>query len=656
MLLQIVSELGHTDNTIHLCIPLLINLIVLFSFAGVDWFLATVMAVAICLLFAVNTYIVVLWVDPSDQSASLWQLVGANGARLKFDSFEKGDFTTLTRDVVSQSNVLSFSAVYFTFISCFSLSLLLISSDACAEKVLIVTALSLAGGAILGLPLDVANNSNSLECGDGSATTSSGLDCGNLDMTLFWEILMVCVFVFVVVLLPMAIFQYESYDEVEVRGKRTTSNQACLSACYWEVLLLIATFLTLGLMYAFLGTAEVPVMAYQMDLAPAVSDDVTDDKAIAAYASVWDNSQEVFSADLSTTAGLAAFTSGGAIAQSSTSCVGSDCYAKDDSALLEIRTTFAVYIIALTGWIGWFFFVVFGGIGLASLPASLLRGYTNRPVIMSSDQLAAAHTRLQARTNELLKLGLELKKSRDDWNQSAKNSAGWRARSARKTSDRNHVNKFKQMVFVLEEEYDTWRICKGNSKEYNPLTPYFSLLLGMLASLLSLLWILHIVLYVLVDPPVDLFLNAYFIQFDAWFPLFGVASVCLFAGYLLACVMSGIFKVGLRCFCVTLHPMRFGKTMMNSFMFNTMWILLCAIPVVQFCTEAFDSYARYTSIATLLGVQVKYLKFLRLFFKDNIFVYCFLAVFALSLIGLSFKPKDKAADAKKLKHAIRAKR
>jgi LMBR1 domain-containing protein 1 len=520
--------------------------------------------------------------------------------------------------------------------------------------VLIVTALSLAGGAILGLPLDVANKSTSLECGYGSATTSSSLGCGNLDMTLFWEVVMVSIFVYVVVLLPMAIFQYEAYDEVEVRGKRTTSFQACVSAGYWELLLLVATFLTLGLMYAFLGVAQVPVTAYQMDLALEASDDY-DDTSAAAYASVWD-AQDVAAVDLSTAAGLAAFTSGGAVAQSSAACVGSGCYVTDPNALLEIRTTFAVYIIALTGWVGWFFFVVFGGIGLASLPASLLRAYTNRPVLMSADQLAATHARLQGRTNELLKLGLELKKSRDEWQLNAKAGAGWRARAARKASDRTHVNKFTQMVFVLEVEYETWRICKGNSKEHNPLAPYVSLLLGLLASLLTLFWLLHIVLYVLVDPPVSLFLNAYFIQFDAWFPLFGVASVCLFAGYLLACVMSGIFKVGLRCFCMTLHPMRYGKTLMNAFLFNTMWILLCAIPVVQFCAEAFDSYARYTSIATLLGVQVKHLKFLRLFFEDNVFVYCLLAMFGLSLVGLGCKPNDKAADAKKLKQAIRAKR
>ena len=44
----------------------------------------------------------------------------------------------------------------------------------------------------------------------------------------------------------------------------------------------------------------------------------------------------------------------------------------DRGALLEIRTTFAVYVAALTGWVGWFFFVVFGGIGIASVPSELI--------------------------------------------------------------------------------------------------------------------------------------------------------------------------------------------------------------------------------------------------------------------------------------------
>ena len=71
--------------------------------AGVDWFLAAVIGVVMIMLFLVNTYMVVAWADPQDQNVSLWQTL------------------------------------------------------------LIITALSLAEGAILCLPLDVANNSNALD-------------------------------------------------------------------------------------------------------------------------------------------------------------------------------------------------------------------------------------------------------------------------------------------------------------------------------------------------------------------------------------------------------------------------------------------------------------------------------------------------------------
>ena len=39
--------------------------------------------------------------------------------------------------------------------------------------------------------------------------------------------MVVLIFLFVVVLLPVAIFHYEAYDEVEVRGKQTGNCGAC---------------------------------------------------------------------------------------------------------------------------------------------------------------------------------------------------------------------------------------------------------------------------------------------------------------------------------------------------------------------------------------------------------------------------------------------
>lgn len=588
-------------NTLVACIMIcIIGFVCGLSFGvGVDWFLASVLGITIVLLFFVNTYLVVMWSDPQDASTSVWQML------------------------------------------------------------LVITALSLAEGAILGLPLDVANGSNTLDCSNRYAKSSapgSSAGCGNLNMTTFWEVLICCIVAYVVVLLPMAIFQYEAYDEVEVMGKRTDNYKALISSCYWEMGVLVVVGLTLGLMYAFLGTAEVPVATLYMDVG------TWDHSGNSGHVfqSVWPK-QAVSYADVGTALGFELFTATAAGFDLSTggSCTAPDCTSADGSTVVSIRTSFAIYMAALTGWVGWFIFVIFGGIGLASLPGDLLQKYVHRPVVKTETQLAGEQKLMQGRTNELLRLGGELKKDREEWYGGALSSGArksWREKSKRRASDRQNVNKFKQMVFVLETDFEQWEACKGQRMEYNPLYPYFCLAGGAVSAGLSLLWILHVCLYVLIPEQgrFTLFLNFYFMQFDNWFPLFGILSVALFSGYLLCCVISGIFKVGVRCFCMNLHPMRYGKTLMNSWMFNTMWIMLCAIPVVQFSTEAFDTYARYTAIGTLLGVQVKYLKFFTLFFVDNVFVYCLLAIFVLSVVGLGYKPKDEAHSSSALKKKLSA--
>jgi hypothetical protein len=94
--------------------------------------------------------------------------------------------------------------------------------------------------------------------------------------------------------------------------------------------------------------------------------------------------------------------------------------------VLKIRTSFSVYVAALTGWIGWFVFVIFGGIGMASLPSDLLIKYLNRPVLKTPKEIEATKTELQQRTKELIKIGVDLKNSREAF---SKDKKDWRARN-----------------------------------------------------------------------------------------------------------------------------------------------------------------------------------------------------------------------------------
>ena len=107
-------------------------------------------------------------------------------------------------------------------------------------------------------------------------------------------------------------------------------------------------------------------------------------------------------------------------------------------------------------------------------------------------------------------------------------------------------------------------------------------------------------------------------------------------------------KMGIRFAFFTIHPMEPGKTMMNSFLFNVGIILLCEIPVIQFCSSAFSIYARVTSISMLFGTQIRYIKGFDFMFQYNIFLYIFFAFIALTSLYMAVKkPKDSGKEIEK---------
>lgn len=200
---------------------------------------------------------------------------------------------------------------------------------------------------------------------------------------------------------------------------------------------------------------------------------------------------------------------------------------------------------------------------------------------------------IQRRCNELLDIGGLFQQARESGKRSAAHD-GFIARRRRERQEKQEFNNFKQMVILLEEDYEQMKLCKDYAKSYNPLKPLFWLFFGVVTAIIALMWILQvrqplrfcdrspagaaltpplpggpqIVLFMLIEPPVTPFLNDYFQWFDNWFPLFGVLSVAIFCFYLMAAVIKGCFKFGLRLVWFTLHPMKMNETYMNSFLFN----------------------------------------------------------------------------------------
>jgi len=219
-------------------------------------------------------------------------------------------------------------------------------------------------------------------------------------------------------------------------------------------------------------------------------------------------------------------------------------------------------------------------------------------------------------------------------------------------NERQTLLAFKQAVYILEQDVTDFRACTQDYKDYNPLRPYISLFLGIFSIIISLVWLIHIIVYVLPKYPWDPFLNKYFAWFDKWFSLFGTLSVAMFTIYLLFAAITGCFKFGLRVACMQLHPMVLGKTYMSSFLFNTGLVLLCALPVVQFSAQAFSDYARYTAINQIFNVQIYNLVFFGSWFTNRIFIYIFVVFFFLTCIYLLLRPKDSGVSGLELKKRL----
>lgn len=65
------------------------------------------------------------------------------------------------------------------------------------------------------------------------------------------------------------------------------------------------------------------------------------------------------------------------------------------------------------------------------------------------------------------------------------------------------------------------------------LSFFVQLLAGCIGAGASVVWIVHVVLYLLISPPSSSFLNDVFVDLDDVFPLFGTASFAFFCYYLL---------------------------------------------------------------------------------------------------------------------------
>lgn len=316
------------------------------------------------------------------------------------------------------------------------------------------------------------------------------------------------------------------------------------------------------------------------------------------------------------------------------------CSAAGVSFNWEIEVTWLVYLFALLSFLGWWFFVIFAGVGLTTLPMDLINAYRTRPIPLPQSKFLSLSMQLATRCEMLLKQVTEMRDGSAEQVDHDQKSRRQRRKFGNKTAQ------LEQDYWELQRDWDLLKICRDFSNS-NPLWWILQLILGVLTLLISLAWLLHICLFILPGrgKEVSGFLNTLLIKLEGIgggsFPMLGILFYIIFVFYLLWCVVMGNYNLGIRLLFFRVYPMEVGKTQMNAFLVNLWVLLLCTIPLVHFTQIAFPFYSRFTSVQVLFGQQVKYLRFFNYFWRYNIFIYILLGVAALALLISLICPKDQ---------------
>ena len=410
----------------------------------------------------------------------------------------------------------------------------------------------------LALPLDVSN--------------SRGSGAG-LDMDIFWQIEYMTIFIFIIFLLPAAMFFSESNED------ESFWSRLCYTIKHM-IFVLIVVGLVLGIMYGVIGYTSIPVETYKCSI-----------------------SDETHSA--------------GQLPESDKCETG--------SIDLKIQVTFPVYVMGLMSFVGWWLLVMFGGIGISAIPLDLINSYRFRPIKKSAMELQANERSLKARSQDLLERANEIKLSQN----SIDAETSWFRKRSLKNKLRRDMNKFQADTLLLELDYAIYMQEKGIAHK-NPLWYLLYLILGIFFSIVSAVWLLHILLYMLIknedNVPVTPFLNEVLtgLQYPG-VTFIGTAVYAFLAIYLMYACIKGNVKFGLRFFfCFQAHPMKKDETPMNSMLFNCILILICSVSVTLFMVKALELYTRLSMINNMFGIQIKYLEFFKYFYTNNVFEIMFL--------------------------------
>merc|ERR1711871_1649966 len=305
------------------------------------------------------------------------------------------------------------------------------------------------------------------------------------------------------VIVPFTIFYYEAYD-MDLEDKETSCLQQFCSALKWQLASMCVMVPAFIIMFVFLRKIRIPISAMSVPASPDL------------WMSDYDPRDSFLKLGPSTAA-----------------------FHQDDwsSKQVTMEATIVIFLIAFITFLGWVFFIMYAGIGLVALPMDNYIEYSRRPTLLKPIQYAREKKRIVERSEEITAIAKQLKL---DYRKLPESE---RSRGTRKR--KKALQELQQLTLVLERDWEELQLCEQsrymNPSCLNSFFPYFQLAGSILGMIISILWFLHILLYMLPSAwgggPITPFLNDYLAWFDTWFPPFGTITIAIFTFCLLLCVI-----------------------------------------------------------------------------------------------------------------------
>ena len=423
---------------------------------------------------------------------------------------------------------------------------------------------------------------------------------GGINMKAFWLIIFVITIIYILVIFPISSSLYDCQDDWTLAEKI----KHCL--CFFLVIIIFFIAIT-AILYSSIGKTDIPISVLVCHSAQALDSDVP----ISPH---------------------------------------QICKPDKKKKSIELKVNIIIYSVAVLTFVSWLIFSLFGGIGLSSVPMDFFISFKKRPKNLSNDEVEERKKNLFKEIEDIKLLGDEV----DNLEKNGVQKKFFFTSAKRKY---NRIkNEFVSRFALARQEFE---LVNNNRIDDLAVVFYYLLIpLGILTSILTILWIIQFIcsyFYIHKDGrpgyPFLSYLLIFFQDHDVSFLSFAVFS--LLTLYLLFCVIKGNFKFGVRIFCCwTVHPMKKGKTYMDSFLFNISLILLGSMAITQFVSDCLSDYVAFTDVDALFNCIIKNLRFFKYFYRYHLFQYLLFIVFVLSLIYLICKPVDKPIESVKGKKSF----